>query len=86
MINRDDNPVGWAMMMYELTDAHEHLGTMLKEIENDSEFSEEEFRVHLGHIYAHLNRAWRCRLIPEEMTESEWESGREFPDDIQPIA
>jgi hypothetical protein len=86
MINRDENPVGWAMMMYELADAHEHLGAMIKDIEVDLEFSEEEFRIHLGHVYAHLNRAWRRRLIPGEMTENEWEAGREFPNDIQPIA
>jgi len=86
MINREQHPVGWSAMIYELADAHEHLGTLLKDIEGDPEFSEEELRIHLGHIYAHLNRAWRSRLIPGGMTETEWEKGRGFPNDIQPIA
>jgi len=86
MINRNESPLGWAAMVYELADAHEHLGNLLKVIEKDPNFSEEDFRIQLGHIYAHLNRGWRCRLIAEEMTEGEWESGREFPDDIKPIA
>jgi hypothetical protein len=53
---------------------------------NNPTYSEAELRIHLGHIYAHLNRAWRQRLVHEEMTETEWGKSREFPDDIQPIA
>ena len=86
MIDRDAHPIGWSSMMYELSDAHEHLGELLKEVEGAPSFSDDEFRVRLGHIYAHLNRAWRCRLRPEGLTDLEWEAGREFPDDLQPIA
>lgn len=32
MIDRGCSPVGWAMLMYELDDAHEHLGNLLKHL------------------------------------------------------
>jgi len=86
MINPKDSPVGWAMLMYELDDAHEHLGNLIKTISSDPEYTEEEFRVNLGHVLAHLNRAWRRRLVHEDMTEEEWNAAREYPDDLKPIA
>jgi hypothetical protein len=30
MINRTDNPVGWAMLLSDLDEAHEHLGNLIK--------------------------------------------------------
>ena len=30
MINRDLHPAGWAALVYELEDAHEHLGQLIK--------------------------------------------------------
>jgi hypothetical protein len=86
MINPTNDPVGWAMLMYELDDAHEHLGNLITAISSDSEYSEEEFQVNLAHVFAHLNRAWRRRLVHEEMTEEEWNAAREFPNDLNPIA
>jgi hypothetical protein len=32
MINQKNDPVGWAMFLAELDDAHEHLGNLIKEI------------------------------------------------------
>ncbi len=86
MINSKDHPVGWDLLFCELEEAHEHLGSLLKDISTNAEYSEESFRIDLGHVYAHLNRAWRRRHVREDMTEAEWSAGREFPSDIQPIA
>jgi hypothetical protein len=85
MINRRDDPVAWAMFLYELTDAHEHLGELIKEISSDPEYGESELRIDLGHVYAHLNRAWRRRLKNSNFADSEWEAGRAFPDDLEPL-
>lgn len=41
MISMKDAPVGWAMLMYDLEDAEEHLGTLLTQMQSDSEFDEE---------------------------------------------
>lgn len=86
MINPTEYPVGWAMLMYELDDAHEHLGNLIKAISSDPEYSEESYRVDLGHVLAHINRAWRRRHVHEDMTEEEWNAAREYPDDLLPIS
>lgn len=49
------------MLMYELDDAREALEKLVNEMKDDPEFSEEQFRIDLGHIYAHLNSAWHIR-------------------------
>jgi hypothetical protein len=86
MINPKDHPIGWAMLLYELDDAHEHLGSLIKAISSDPKYSEECFRVDLGHVLAHLNRAWRRRLVQENMTDQELDDAREYPGDLRPIA
>lgn len=57
MIDRGQSPAGWALLMYELDDAHEHPGNLLTHREERSDFDEIEFRIELGHAHAHLNRA-----------------------------
>ena len=86
MIDPQSNPVGWALFVYELSDAHEHLGTLLKELSDDPKYSETELRIALGHVYAHLNRAWFRRKVPEDFPETEWEIATRFPADLEPIA
>jgi hypothetical protein len=86
MISRDSNPLGWSFLLDELADAHEHLGNLLGQIQTDRGYSETEFRTDLGHVYAHLNRAWRRRDVPEDFTSQEWQQAGAFPDDIEPVA
>ena len=85
MIDRGRSPVGWAMLMYELDDAHEHLGNLLKHMAESPDFSEDDFRIELGHVCAHLNRAWFQRNVPGELPASEWEAATRFPTDLEPI-
>ncbi len=86
MINRKDNPIAWAMLLSDLEDAHDHLRDLIKEISAESEYGEPELRIDLGHVYAHLNRAWHRRLKSEDFTDSEWEAAGAFPDDLEPVA
>jgi len=74
------------MLLSDLDDAHEHLGNLIKEIAADPEYGEPELRVDLGHVYAHLNRAWRRREITGDFTDSEWVAAGAFPDDLEPVA
>lgn len=86
MINKKDNPIAWAQLMCELEDAHEHLGQLILEMNRDAKTEIESYTIDLGHIYAHLNRAWNTREITGEVSEKQWESGRAFPQDLEPIA
>ena len=85
MINKTENPAEWALLMFELSDAKEHLGNLI-EVEMDSEdFSEQEFRIALAHIYSHLNRAWNMRRNSGELTSEQFDSFAQFPEDIKPL-
>ena len=86
MINRNDNPVQWALLMDELQDAHEHLGRLMAQMTADIDYDEANLRIDLGHVMAHLNRAWASRSLTRPLTDEEWESFREYQRDLQPLA
>ena len=58
MINNSTNSVEWALLIYELDDASEHLANLSRKMANQGAIDSEDFAIQLGHIYAHLNRAW----------------------------
>ena len=86
MINRDDNPVQWVLWIDEFKEAHEHLGKLIKDLTVESDYDESRLRVDMGHVMAHLNRSWARRNSTSDMTDDEFESFREYPLDLQPIA
>jgi len=86
VISKTQNPIAWTQLCYELSDAAEHIETLLKEMNSSSDFSVEDFQVQVSHIYAHLNRAWNSREIGDGLSDAEWETFRAFPTDITPVA
>ena len=86
MIDKSANPVEWAALMYELEDAQEHLAGLIGQLESDPTYEEENLCVDLGHVMAHLNRAWARRNIRRPITDQEWEAFREYQQDLRPIA
>lgn len=86
MINSKANPVEWTMLMYELEDAHEHLSKLIHKMQESGSIDVESYAVDVAHIYAHLNRAWNSRDFVGEMDDSQWESFRPYPNDLEPIA
>lgn len=85
MITKENAPVGWAMLMYELEDAKEHLAQLIADASGDGEYGEEEFRVDLGHVFAHLNRAWHRRNTTEDLSEPELKRASQYPTDLSPV-
>lgn len=85
MIDKHKNPVEWAGLMYELEDAHEHLGNLISEMMNDPEFDETDFSISLAHVFSHLNRAWYRRHPESEVNEDTWALASQFPNDLDPI-
>lgn len=85
MLDREGQSVAWSQFMFELTDAQEHLATLIAELNSPEQIDDDEFAVHLGHVYAHLNRAWNSRNLDKQITDENWERSTEFPTDIRPI-
>lgn len=86
MINERNNPVAWAMLITELDEAREHLEALISKMSESGEMDEQsEFSVYLGHVYAHLNRAWHSRNHNEEISEEQWPVFSQFPKDIKPV-
>ena len=84
MINKEIAPVEWAALMYELEDAQEHLAALISNMNSDADFDEVNFRIELGHVFSHLNRAWHRRDKIEGLTEGEWLEASKFPTDLDP--
>ena len=74
------------MLMYELTDAHEHLGELIAQINAAGEIDEPDFAVFLGHVFAHLNRAWHGRndLNLDQLSQELFVERKQFPTNLQP--
>ena len=85
MIKNKDNPVQWALLMYELADAQEHLGKIFDEMNAKGEIDEAEYGIVLGHVYSHLNRAWNSRNRTKDVDDRQFEDESHFPKDIKPI-
>lgn len=83
MINKSEHPVGWAMLMHELEDAQEHLAQLIANMDSDPDYGEGNLRVDLGHIYAHLNRAWHRRDVEEDLPDNGFEAASQFPKDLE---
>ncbi len=86
MIDSTSDPVGWSAFMFELSDAHEHLGELIAELDGGA-CDEVDLRICLGHIYAHLNRAWFRRNVKwsDDLDGARRELASAFPTDIEPV-
>ena len=85
MINAKDHDVAWALLIAELDEAREHLENLTHDMNSQGVMDESEFAVHLGHVFAHLNRAWHSRDQPSEITNEQWTPFSQFPSDLQPV-
>lgn len=85
MIEQSENPVEWAALVTEFTEAQEHLNELIDQMVNNGSIDETDFAVRLGHIFAHLNRGWNTRRLKSEMQEDSWEAFSQFPKDLKPV-
>ena len=75
------------MLIYELSDAHEHLSALINQMSDVGTIDEIEYSIQLGHVFAHLNRAWHGRDdaelddVPDELREER----SKFPVDLMPV-
>lgn len=86
MIDHRNNPVAWAMLVYQLDDARDHLQTLLDQMSAEHSIDEIDFRTQISHIYSHLNRAWNGRNDSEETKDADrWQSHGQFPKELEPL-
>ena len=85
MINSSGHAVEWAALIAELDDAREHLEALIDAMVKAGAIDEAEYEVQLGHVCAHLNRAWNSRSLEGEISEKEWERYSQFPEDLRPV-
>ena len=83
-MNAKNNPVAWALLLAELEDIQEHTETLMNDLLKKEAIDDIEYRIDIGHIYSHLNRAWHRSKFENDLTDKEWEKGSEFPTDIEP--
>ena len=82
-LSEAENPVEWAMF-YELFDAQEHLEELIAELAGGS-IDADKLRIDIGHVYAHLNRAWYRSKGASEIPDAQWDVASAFPQDVTPV-
>ncbi len=87
MLTLEQHPVSWSLLLYELSDATDHLGTLVSEMSEAGEIDEHDFAVQLGHVYAHLNRVWNCRANAQfdQLSANDYNQASKFPSDLNPL-
>ena len=83
MINDKENPVEWALLIYELDELREHVESLVNQMNNEGQISEEEYETYIGHLYAHLNRSWNSRNSIGEHKIDNFNELTKFPTDIE---
>ena len=71
----------------ELEDAHSHLDELITCMAAGGAIDESDFAIDLGHIFAHLNRAWNGRADDgfADWATAKREQASRFPSDLEPI-
>lgn len=82
MINATDSPINWALLLYELVDAKEHIESLTSQMAEHGQIDKVDFKIQIAHVYAHMNRSWNTRNLTDDIDE---ERSSEFPNDLEPI-
>lgn len=86
MINRSDNPVAWALLLYEIDEVRDHLDSLARQMDSEGRIDDQDFAAQIGHAYAHLNRIWHRRNDPaDEISDENFGAFSRFPSDIDPV-
>jgi len=83
MISNKDNPVQWALMVMSLDDARDHLAALTEQMAEEGGIEEQEFKVQLGHVYAHLNRCWNSRNLPNGIPDDKFAEMSQVLEDLE---
>lgn len=77
------------MVLYNLEEAHEEIGLILRDYKRDSSYSEERFYRAMQHVMHHVNIAWNARdasaTASEDPTDDQMRMWSEYPRDLPPL-
>ncbi len=72
-----------AWILFNLREARESLGNLIKEIESDPEYGYGDYVIDVTHIYHHINTSWNGRDATYEeanqCSEEDFYEWRQFP-------
>lgn len=85
MINAQQNPEAWALLVMEMDEAREHLAALVDRMGRAGCLEKAVFAVELGHVFAHLNRAWHSRGQDAAVTPEQRVACSDFPTDLRPV-
>ena len=85
MITGKDNPVRWALLIEELSEAKDHIENLASQMASEDAIDLQDFEAQIAHVYAHLNRIWNSRDLTAEIDDESWEAFSSFPTDIRPV-
>jgi hypothetical protein len=74
-------------VIWQLQEAAEAVAQAIEEMSGDPNYSDEELRVQVTHIYHHLNTAWNARHASDDQvaacSQEDFNAWRKFPSDIE---
>lgn len=85
MIDRERNPIEWALMLTDLEEVGEHIQSLMEEMHANGTIDDEDFRVRIFHMISHLNRAWNGRNHIGESLDEDRDELSQVPKDFFPV-
>lgn len=85
MINSEDNPAEWALMMLELEEVKDHIASLASQMGSNGSIDEEDFKVQVFHLVSHLNRLWNGREHIGELDQKRFNELSNTPPDFIPM-
>jgi len=83
--------VNQTVILYNLEEAHEELGLIIRDLKRDADgYSEERLRRAMEHVMHHVNIAWNARDAADgalhDATEDELSAWSAYPADLVPLS
>jgi enamine deaminase RidA (YjgF/YER057c/UK114 family) len=77
------------MVLYNLEEALEEIGIILRDYKRDTSYSEERFYRAMQHVMRHVNIAWNARdasaAATEDPTDDQMRTWNQYPSDLPPL-
>ena len=84
-----DEDLNRTYVLYNLEEAHEEIGLIIRDLKRDPAYSEKQLERALRHVAHHVNIAWNARRARVEAihdaTDDELTRWSAYPTDLEPL-